>query len=418
MSKRIRTSKMGIFYRDSNSDAGKTIKTYYYSFTSKDGKKIEKKVGSDADGFNIGMAVEARNKAIQKDALGSDSKYVQSDDMVAITLDDVAEIHFDIKGKKNSNNEKEKQRYNNHIGFVAKYHQEFIGATKQALKDATTKGGKITATHRLKLLENKPKTSTIGSYPIADIGSVHIDKLMKQADMKELGAKSKDTILASLSTIFETAISKGYVGLNPVRNWRKNDDNINPKSEIDNESERYLSDSEIEALYEALEDDCEETRLFVHLALKTGARANSVCCIKKKDIIGNTIKLTDEKRKLPKDRSYTNPIPPSLLKVLQPRLDSIEPNDYVVGMDYQNINNRMTRIYKSLFNTGLDFREDRKIYVSNHTLRHTFASHLAINKTPIFVIMKLMHHADIKMTIRYAKLNAEENGAEYVGMLK
>jgi integrase len=418
MSQRIRTSKVGVFYRESISESGKTIKTYYYNFTSKAGKKIEKKVGSDANGFNVGKAEEARKTAIQLDALGSDSKFMKSDEIMSTTLDYVAEIHFDIKAKKNSNNIKDIQRYNNHIGFIEKYHQEFIEVAKKALKDSTTKGGTITATHRLKLLESKKKTSPIGSYQIADIGSAHIDKLMKQADEKELGAKSKDTILASLSAIFETAINKGYVGSNPVRTWRKNEDNINPKSEIDNESERYLSDSEIEALYKGVEDDCEATRLFVHLALKTGARANSVCNIKKKDIIGNTIRLTDEKRKLPKDRTYTNPIPSSLLELLQPRLDAIKPNDFIVDMDYQNINNKMTRIYKTLFNGDLDFREDRKIYVSNHTLRHTFASQLAIKKTPIFVIMKLMHHADIKMTIRYAKLNSEENGSEYVEMLK
>ena len=39
-----------------------------------------------------------------------------------------------------------------------------------------------------------------------------------------------------------------------------------------------------------------------------------------------------------------------------------------------------------------------------HTLRHTFASRLAINGTPIFTIQKLMNHSDIKMTARYAKL--------------
>lgn len=48
-----------------------------------------------------------------------------------------------------------------------------------------------------------------------------------------------------------------------------------------------------------------------------------------------------------------------------------------------------------------------------HTLRHTFASHLAINGTPIFTIQKLMNHKDIKMTMRYAKL-APDSGREAV----
>lgn len=51
-----------------------------------------------------------------------------------------------------------------------------------------------------------------------------------------------------------------------------------------------------------------------------------------------------------------------------------------------------------------------------HTLRHTFASHLAINGTPIFTIQKLMNHKDINMTLRYAKL-APDSGRDFVNDL-
>jgi len=44
----------------------------------------------------------------------------------------------------------------------------------------------------------------------------------------------------------------------------------------------------------------------------------------------------------------------------------------------------------------------------NHTLRHTFASHLAINGVSLFEIQKLLNHKDINMTMRYMKL-AEQN---------
>ena len=65
-----------------------------------------------------------------------------------------------------------------------------------------------------------------------------------------------------------------------------------------------------------------------------------------------------------------------------------------------------------LFNIDID-SEDRKNKVVIHTLRHTFASHLAINGTPVFTIQKLMNHKDIKMTLRYAKL-ADNSGREAV----
>lgn len=43
--------------------------------------------------------------------------------------------------------------------------------------------------------------------------------------------------------------------------------------------------------------------------------------------------------------------------------------------------------------------------VTCHTLRHTFASHLAMSGAPIVSIQQLMGHADIKTTMRYAHLS-------------
>ncbi len=51
-----------------------------------------------------------------------------------------------------------------------------------------------------------------------------------------------------------------------------------------------------------------------------------------------------------------------------------------------------------------------------HTLRHTFASHLAINGTPIFTVQKLLNHSKIDMTLRYAKL-MPDSGREFVDVI-
>ena len=71
-----------------------------------------------------------------------------------------------------------------------------------------------------------------------------------------------------------------------------------------------------------------------------------------------------------------------------------------------NPERRMRQILDDLFNVGID-KNDRKNKVVFHTLRHTFASHLAINGVPIFTIQKLMNHKEIKMTLRYAKLSPD-----------
>ena len=80
------------------------------------------------------------------------------------------------------------------------------------------------------------------------------------------------------------------------------------------------------------------------------------------------------------------------------------------------IQSPLRKIFNKLFNQKLD-KNDRKNRVVVHTLRHTFASHLAINGTPIFTIQKLMNHKDIKMTMRYAKL-ADNSGRGEVDNLE
>ncbi len=67
----------------------------------------------------------------------------------------------------------------------------------------------------------------------------------------------------------------------------------------------------------------------------------------------------------------------------------------------------MRPIYTELFNYDLEM-DDYKNRVVNHTLRHTFASHLAINGISLFEIQKLLNHKYINMTMRYMKL-CEEN---------
>ena len=76
------------------------------------------------------------------------------------------------------------------------------------------------------------------------------------------------------------------------------------------------------------------------------------------------------------------------------------------------IQHKMKIILDELFNKGLASNDSKNRTVL-HTLRHTFASQLAMNGTPIYTIQKLMNHKDINMTLRYAKL-APDNGKNEV----
>jgi len=82
------------------------------------------------------------------------------------------------------------------------------------------------------------------------------------------------------------------------------------------------------------------------------------------------------------------------------------------AMPYRTLSRYLKKVLDKLFNEGLDERNSKERIVL-HSLRHTFASQLAIKGTPIYTIKKLLNHADIAMTMRYAKL-APDSGKDAV----
>lgn len=175
---------------------------------------------------------------------------------------------------------------------------------------------------------------------------------------------------------------------------------------IDNARERFLTKDEIQILYNETKED-NIIYLFFKLALNTGARLATILNIHKKDIdfAHNLITLKDFKN----NSTYKSFLTDDLKHLLELRTANLSLNDKIFTT---NPEKRLRAILDELFNEGID-NSDRKNKVVIHTLRHTFASHLAINGTPIFTIQKLMNHKDIKMTMRYAKL-APDSGREAV----
>ena len=65
---------------------------------------------------------------------------------------------------------------------------------------------------------------------------------------------------------------------------------------------------------------------------------------------------------------------------------------------------RMLSVMNGLFNQGVTDNRDRVVV---HTLRHTVASLMVQNGTPLQVVAKVLNHQSIRSTERYAKLNQE-----------
>lgn len=180
-----------------------------------------------------------------------------------------------------------------------------------------------------------------------------------------------------------------------------------PRLKTDNERERYLSTEEIKLLLDVVEDNV-FLWLTVRLSLSTGARITSVLNIQKKDLnFDNGVVII---KNFKTNNTYRGFLPSDLVDFLKEYTKDMKLNDYLLSLlpgikpTFPNIRHRLKPILDDLFNQELE-KDDRKNRVVIHTFRHTFASHLAINGTPIFTIQKLLDHSKIDQTLRYAKLS-------------
>ena len=176
----------------------------------------------------------------------------------------------------------------------------------------------------------------------------------------------------------------------------------------DNTRLRYLNLKEVLLLKSEVEDHV-LLRLIVNICLSTGARINSVLNIQKKHITleNQTVELFDFKRKV----WYLAYLDKQTFKYVSEHIKALRINDYVVSPNgyrtkYNFIYKPFKIIFDERFNQGLP-KDDRTNRVVIHTLRHTFASHLAIAGVSIQKIQKLMNHKDIKQTMQYAKLSPD-----------
>ena len=341
-------------------------RSYYISYKMND-KFKRLHIGKKSEGVTEAYCHQKRNDAINKLKFGDTDSIIKTkikfDTFDVITQRYLA--YFEIHNKDSLNHH---SRYNNHI-------KHFIG--DKFITDIT----------------------------IADLENIQREKL------KALAPQTVNHIIQLIGTIFNYNIKHKYIKVeNPVKNLKL--------LKVNNERQRYLETDEIETLFDIVNKD-KQLLLFTKLALHTGARLHTICNIKKKDISleKQTVFLQDYK-----NNTFFTSFLSDLVKLLKTRLRQLKSNDLVLlfGTEATNIDTYISKklrpILNNLFNTELA-KDDRQNRVVIHSLRHTFASHLAINGTPIYTIQKLMNHKDINMTLRYAKLSPDA-GVEAVNSLE
>lgn len=348
------------------------VKSYYVRYKDEFNKLKRVKIGDDSDGTT---EVYCKNKRIE--ILNAQNKGEQPPKIVKnhrkkiITLDDVADKYFSSKENTVSTHER-----------LSKY--------------------------------NKHLSETLGKFSITNIKKDDLEKLRQSiVKDKNLSEKTSNMIIELFSTIFNHGFNEElYETVNPAVKVKR----FSPR----NTRERFLRKSEIEELYkqtrlidkEKAHGDMLE--VFTKLALTTGARLEGILNIKKRDIDlqSEIIRITDFKNG---GEIYSGYVVDTTRDLLDQKLKNMNYNDHLVSFNgdgkqisARQIQTRLKPILDNLFNVALGTK-DRVNRIVIHSLRHTFASQLAISSVPIRQIQELMNHSDIKQTIKYAKLQDETN---------
>ena len=368
-----KTKFTGVFYNETITNG----KVFYIRYKL-NGKPIREKVGSEKEGINAAYANKIRAKRTSIDRLKEDAPMLLNQKLP--TFDECFNLYYkSIENKSDSQNTK--RRYELHVKSTFG-HIKMDDITTQMIED----------------FKQKAK------------------KLKSQKTSREYAPKTINDWINIIGTVFNYMISKKDLNVKNPAHAAKIE-----REKVDNDRERYLELDEIKKIWDALDnrqeffdnqirnDVTENVKIFLALSLSTGARLRSVLTISKADVNlnSNTIIIKNHKS----NRTYNGYMHPAYKELIAKRIENLSPIDYLVNssseeLSRNSINKVLQPIFDKLFNEGLK-PEDAKRRVVIHTLRHTFASLLAIQGTPIYTIMKLMDHADISQTIRYAKLSPD-----------
>ena len=242
---------------------------------------------------------------------------------------------------------------------------------------------------------------------LPEFGATPLDRITRARvrrwfdDFSRTAPGNANNALKLLRQIMNFAIARGHVDANPTRGIARN--RRPPLT-------RFLSTEEIARLHRVLDDHANRGQQaqadIVRLLLLTGCRKSEIVLLRWSEVHRDCLVLEDAKtgpRRVPLNSPARRILErqkrgASAFVFPSPR-DPSRPRGRDLGLWY--------RIRKD---AGI---EDIRL----HDLRHTHASHAVMNGVPVPVVSRLLGHADVGMTLRYAHLGDRdiERAAERVG---
>ena len=238
-----------------------------------------------------------------------------------------------------------------------------------------------------------------GSTPLDRIAPAEVRRWFD--DFSRTAPGNANNALKLFRQIMNFAVARGHIEADPSRGIKRN---RRPALT------RFLSREEIARLHRVLDDHAGKGQQaqadIVRLLLLTGCRKSEIVRLRWSEVHEESLVLAEAKtgpRRVPLNTPARNildrqPRSNSPFVFPSPR-DASRPRGAELGLWY-----RVRR------EAGI---EDVRL----HDLRHTHASHAVMNGVPVPVVSRLLGHADVGMTLRYAHLGDREieRAAERVG---
>ena len=243
--------------------------------------------------------------------------------------------------------------------------------------------------------------SSLGNKKVNEISSFDLERLKSTITKKGLSPATVRHCLVLVREIFNKAIAwKKYQGTNPIKGMKM--------PSVNNRRERFLSHEEADRLLNELDKASKTVHDQALLSLHSGLRAGEIFNLRGQDLDfeNGLIRIMDPKNKANRTAYMTG----AVRNMLKERVPD-NPNDLIFkdrkhGERIESISTTFDRTVKRLgFNNGVTDPRQRVVF---HSLRHTFASWLALEGNlggnSILTIKELLGHKTLAMTERYSHL--------------
>lgn len=238
--------------------------------------------------------------------------------------------------------------------------------------------------------------------PIKTINKKHIRHWLNYLYEKGYKPPTISSKLAGLKTFFKYCCEEGFLSANPAAEISV--------LHINETKPSYLTLSDITKLRQLVKERSVAERALIEVLYATGVRISELANMRKEDIQWNErlIQIPKGKGKIGRIVLFTQECEIHLKAYLDTRIDTL-PNVFVSPKFKERpiCPNSVNQMFRVIYSKQLGFR------LTPHSLRHTFAAHLAQKGMPLDYIQALLGHEAPQQTRYYARLYNHSRREKY-----